>query len=183
MTAITLWGVGAVYFSPLLPARWRAVAAASYGTASLVAFALLPSPGRTAVAALALFTVLVSLFLRIPASNDRDWQPEVSMTPHATVHGDLVTIRGVRNFDYRSESDYTPRWEERTYDLRKLDAVDIGYHHDSSVNIHIPTDLVVDQWTPDVESRSHLDFLWLHNLWTTSCRLRRPHLTSTISMA
>ena len=125
MTAITLWGVGALYFSPLLPARWRAVAAASYGTASILAFALLPWPGRTAIAALAIFAVLVILFLRIPASNDRDWQPDVSVTPHATVNGDLVTIHGVRNFDYRSESDFTPRWEDRTYDLRKLDSVDI----------------------------------------------------------
>src|SRR4029077_5810773 len=32
---------------------------------------------------------------------------------------------GVRNFGYRSGSDFTPRWEERTYDLRKLDSVDI----------------------------------------------------------
>jgi len=124
ITAIALWGVGALYFSPLLPARWRALAAASYGTASILAFALLPSPG-TAVAALAIFTVLVILFLRIPASNDRDWQPDVSGTPHATVNGDLVTIHGVRNFDYRSESDFTPRWEDRTYDLRKLDSADI----------------------------------------------------------
>jgi hypothetical protein len=125
MTAITLWGVGALYFSPLLPARWRAFAAASYGTASILAFALLPYPGRTGIAALAIFAVLVVLFLRIPASNDRDWQPEVSVTPHVTVNGDLVTIRGVRNFDYRSESDFTPRWEDRTYDLRKLDSADI----------------------------------------------------------
>ena len=124
ITAITLWGVGALYFSPLLPARWRALAAASYGTATILAFALLPSPG-TAVAALAIFTVLVILFLRVPASNDRDWQPDVSVTPHATVNGDLVTIHGVRNFDYRSESDFTPRWEDRTYDLRKLDSADI----------------------------------------------------------
>jgi hypothetical protein len=124
ITAITLWGVGALYFSPLLPARWRALAAASYGTASILAFALLPSPGM-AVAALAIFTVLVILFLRVPASNDRDWQPDVSVTPHATVNGDLVTIHGVRNFDYRSESDFTPRWEDRTYDLRKLDSADI----------------------------------------------------------
>ena len=125
MTAITLWGVGALYFSPLLPARWRAFAAASYGTATILAFALLPWPGRTAIAALAIFAVLVILFLRIPASNDRDWQPDVSVTPRATVNGDLVTIRGVRNFDYRSESDFTPRWEDRTYDLRKLDSADI----------------------------------------------------------
>ena len=125
MTAITLWGVGAWYFSPLLPARWRAFAAAGYGTASILAFALLPDPGRTAIAALAIFAVLVILFRRIPASNDRDWQPEVSVTPQATVNGDLVTIRGVRNFDYRSESDFTPRWEDRTYDLGKLDSADI----------------------------------------------------------
>ena len=125
LTAITLWGVGALYFSPLLPARWRTFAAASYGTASILAFALLPDPGRTAIAVLAIFAVLVILFLRIPASNDRDWQPEVSVTPHATVNGDLVTIRGVRNFDYRSQSDFTPRWEDRTYDLRKLDSGDI----------------------------------------------------------
>ena len=95
------------------------------GTASILAFALLPFPGRTAIAALAIFAVLVILFLRIPASNDRDWQPDVSVTPHATVNGDLVTIHGVRNFDYRSESDFTPRWEDRTYDLRKLDSADI----------------------------------------------------------
>jgi hypothetical protein len=125
MTAITLWGVGALYFSPLLPARWRAFAAASYGMASTLAFALLPGPGRTAMAALAIFAVLVILFRRIPASNDRDWQPDVSVTPHATVNGDLVTIHGVRNFDYRTETDFTPRWEDRTYDLRKLDSVDI----------------------------------------------------------
>jgi len=125
MTATTLWGVGALYFSPLLPARWRAFVASSYGTASIFAFALLPDPGRTAIAALAIFALVVICFLRIPASNDRDWQPEVSVTPHATVRGDLVTIRGVRNFDYRSASDFTPRWEDRTYDLRMLDSVDI----------------------------------------------------------
>jgi len=90
-----------------------------------LAFALLPYPGRTAVAALAIFAILVILFLRIPASNDREWQPEVSVTPYATVNGDLVTIHGVRNFDYRTESDFKPRWEDRTYDLRKLDSADI----------------------------------------------------------
>lgn len=114
-----------MYFSPLLPPRWGAFVAASYGAASIGAFALLPHPDRTAIGALAIFAILVICFLCIPASNDRDWQPEVSVTPHATVRGDLVTIRGVRNFDYRSASDFTPRWEDRTYDLRRLDSVDI----------------------------------------------------------
>jgi hypothetical protein len=29
---------------------------------------------------------------------------------------------------------------------------------------HIPSDLVVDQWTSDGESRSHRDFLFLYDL-------------------
>jgi hypothetical protein len=123
--ATTLWGVGALYFSALLPGEWRAVGAAGYGAATILAFALLAYPGRTAVAALAIFAILVILFLRIPASNDREWQPEVSVTPYATVIGDLVTIHGVRNFDYRTETDFDARWETRSYDLSKLDSVDI----------------------------------------------------------
>ena len=122
---ITLWGIGALYFSPLLPVQWRALAASSYGVATILAFALLPYPGRTALAAFAIFAILVILFRRIPASNDRDWQPEVAFTPHAEINGDLVTIHGVRNFDYRSKTDFTPRWEDRTYDLGKLDSADL----------------------------------------------------------
>ena len=123
--AITLWGIGALYFSPLLPVQWRALAAASYGVATILAFALLRYPGTTSLAALAIFAILVILFRRVPASNDRDWQPEVAFTPHAEIEGDIVRIHGVRNFDYRTESDFTPRWEDRTYDLGKLDSADL----------------------------------------------------------
>jgi hypothetical protein len=27
-----------------------------------------------------------------------------------------VTVHGVRNLDYRTETDFVPRWETRTYD-------------------------------------------------------------------
>ena len=121
----TLWGVGMLYYSPLLPVAWRGYGAGAYAALTVVAFLLLPRRGRTALGALVLFEVLVVLFLRIPASNDRDWQPEVAVTPYATINGDLVTIHGVRNFNYRTETDFDPHWEDRTYDLRKLDSVDI----------------------------------------------------------
>jgi hypothetical protein len=31
----------------------------------------------------------------------------------------------VRNFDYRTETDFTPRWETRTYDLSQLSGADV----------------------------------------------------------
>ena len=56
LTATTLWGVGALYLSPLLPAPWRARAAVSYGLAIVLAFASLPW-AWTAFAALATFAI------------------------------------------------------------------------------------------------------------------------------
>jgi hypothetical protein len=53
---------------------------------------------------------------------------------------------------------------------------------DGSV-FHIPSDLVVDQWVSNVESRSPHDFLLLHDLWTTFRHLLWSQITSVISTA
>jgi hypothetical protein len=49
----------------------------------------------------------------------------VAYVPYATIHGDVITIHNLRNFNYRTDNDFDARWEERTYDLSKLDSVDI----------------------------------------------------------
>ena len=125
IAGVTLWGVGALYFSPLLPEAWRPIGAGGYAAIIVAAFLFLPHRGRTALGALAVFGILVFLFLRIPGSNDRDCQPEGAQTPYATINGDMVTIHNVRNLDYRTETDFDARWEQRTYDLSKLDSADI----------------------------------------------------------
>jgi hypothetical protein len=125
VAAMTIWGAGMLYFSPLLEGRWRPLGAGAYAGITLLAFLLLSPRRRTVAGALAAFALLVVLFFQIPASNDRDWQPEVAVTPYATINGDMITIHNVRNFDYRTETDFTPRWETRTYDLSKLDSGDI----------------------------------------------------------
>jgi hypothetical protein len=125
VTATTIWGVAMLYFSPLLAEQWRAGAAGAYAAITLLAFLFLPRRGRTLLISLCAFALLVFLFFQIPASNERDWQTDVSVTPHATIKGDSITIHGVRNFAYRTETDFTPRWETRTYDLSKLDSIDL----------------------------------------------------------
>ena len=122
---MTIWGMAMLYFSPLLAEQWRALAAGAYAALTLLAFLFLPRRGRTLLVSLCAFALLVFLFFRIPASNERDWQPDVSVTPYATIKGESITIHNVRNFDYRTETDFTPRWETRTYDLSKLDSVDL----------------------------------------------------------
>src|SRR3954467_12078062 len=60
-------------------------------------------------------------------SNSRDWRPEVARLATAVVDGDRVMIRNVRNFHYRSVEDFDERWEGRSYDLSRLDGLDVFF--------------------------------------------------------
>jgi hypothetical protein len=81
---------------------------------------------RPAAGGFAIAFVLVSVvWSGATPSNDRDWQPEVAVLPYATIDGDRVTVHNIRNFDYRTETEFTPAYYERTFDLRRLDRVDL----------------------------------------------------------
>jgi hypothetical protein len=68
---------------------------------------------------------LALLWSSIEPTNDRDWQPDLAVLAYATFDGDKVTVHNIRNFDYRSETDYTPAYYDKTFDLRELKSVDI----------------------------------------------------------
>jgi hypothetical protein len=81
VAAMTAWSAGAIYYSPLLDESLRSVLAAAFIIATALAFILRRNRRRTLFYFVIAFTILVGLFFQIPASNDRDWQPEVAVTP------------------------------------------------------------------------------------------------------
>jgi hypothetical protein len=58
--------------------------------------------------------------LRREPSNDRDWAADQRVLARAEIRPPLVTVRNIRNFTYRTVSDYTPSWYDQTFDLREL---------------------------------------------------------------
>jgi hypothetical protein len=72
-----------------------------------------------------LFALLVICWLALEPSNDRVWQPDSAVLAYASIVGDRITLHNIRNFDYRSETDFTPRYYDREFDLEQLDAVDL----------------------------------------------------------
>jgi hypothetical protein len=84
--------------------------------------------GRAALSMLAFFAAFAAVLFwwhRIEPRNDRVWTDEVAQVTTGSVKGNEVTLRNVRNFDWRSDADYTQRWEARTYLLEQLDSVDM----------------------------------------------------------
>ncbi len=59
-------------------------------------------------------------------SNDRDWSPNERVLPYAEFSGDQVLVHNVRNTVYRTAEDFTPVYDDRTYDLRRLRGVWFG---------------------------------------------------------
>ena len=79
--------------------------------------------------ALGLYAILCAglamLWCSLAPTNDRDWQTDLARLAYASIDGDKVTVHNIRNFDYRSESDYTPAYYDKTFDLGALQSLDI----------------------------------------------------------
>jgi hypothetical protein len=122
------WGVLALYYFDHASLVLRTGFAALFALASLIALIGLILPRwrwRAFTIYLTMFALVLFSWLAVEASNEREWQPEVALLPHATIHGDQVTVHNIRNFDYRSETDFTPGYYDKTFDLRKLEGVDL----------------------------------------------------------
>jgi hypothetical protein len=128
IAVVTVWGALVLFYLAPGSGTLRAALAWSFAALGLVTVATL-ALGRARRPALAVFAgalVLVLFAWVSPTpSNDRDWQPEVAVLPRATIKGDLVTVHNIRNFDYRTETDFAAAYYDRTFDLRRLDRVDL----------------------------------------------------------
>lgn len=121
------WMALAVYFD-LAPRGipWLPAGLAILVPVGALAALLLVRPRRWAVVGIGVaFVMVLVAWLAIPPSNTRDWQPDVATLPYAEIRGDRVTVHNVRNADYRSETDYTVRLEDRELDLSRLRSLDL----------------------------------------------------------
>lgn len=124
LAALTGWEALAVYYSNL-PEELRPWGAGAVVLANLLVLLRVRPASRTIALSAVVFVALVAWWLDIPPSNHRDWQPDVAKLPWAAINGNRVTVHNIRNCDYRSETDYTVRHYNKTYDVKKLQSVDL----------------------------------------------------------
>ena len=125
LLALVLWACAAIWIDGPAPPSLALGLAGCFALAC-VGTAVWLRPRRRALLVFSLlFAAVAGWWLSIPASNERSWEPSVARLPRVSFDGDLVRIENVRNFDYRSESDFDERWETRVYDLSKVQSVDL----------------------------------------------------------
>jgi hypothetical protein len=101
---VALWSL---FSAGVLVVLWR-----GHTVSGLVAFA-------------AAFAALLIWWNQLEPSNQRLWADDVARQLTGTVDGDRVRLQNVRDFDWRSDEDYTQRWTTRQVDLAHLKSVDL----------------------------------------------------------
>ena len=84
---------------------------------------------KTLLLSLLSFALVAGWWFTLQPSNDRPWQLDVDRLPATEVRGNEVKLTNVQNFEYRTETGYTPHWEPRTVDLARIRGVDLFVTH------------------------------------------------------
>lgn len=125
VTVASLWAFLALWYFDPWPAWLRVPLALAGVAAAVAAIVRLPQARARRRIALGVLAVWLLWFCRTP-SDRLDWTPDQARTPVATFDGNSVSVENFRFAAYRSEDDYDVAWQERTFDLDKLETVDFA---------------------------------------------------------
>jgi hypothetical protein len=144
---VTAWLAGAIFYDVCQGAGWGWWVAVGWVVGVIALFVVWQPLWQPFAVLLVVTAIFLGWWFRQKPSHDRDWDPSVAVLPRAVRDGDVVTIENVRNFDYRSLDDFTPRYETRTVHLSNLNSVDIIFFNWGSAVMSHP--LLVFDFGPD----------------------------------
>jgi hypothetical protein len=118
-----VWAFGALHYD--FPVG-KTVVAWVFIAVVIAAVVFLRRPVRKLAAVFFAFAMVLVWWLTLKPSNEGNWQPDVAQLAWADIKGDEVTFHNVRDCDYRTAPDYTPRWETRTVRLSQITGIDLA---------------------------------------------------------
>lgn len=123
----TAWAALALWYRLPVPELGRGLAGGLLLLAGVATIVALFTRRRWhgLAAFLVVFAAMLTWWGTIRPSDDVDWSPDVARQVTGTLSGDVLTLTNVRNFDWRSNTDFTERWTTRSYDLNRLKTLDL----------------------------------------------------------
>jgi Domain of unknown function (DUF4105) len=118
------WAATALYIDLRVPAL-RLPVTLLYALGIVTILTALKRDALKAALCLAAFCLVLAWWASLQPSTEGPWQPGVDRTAWAQITGTRATIHNLRNCDYRSETDFTDCWSDRTVDLVQLRSLDL----------------------------------------------------------
>jgi hypothetical protein len=114
-----------------------------------------------------MYVLLLAWWAGIKPGSHHDWADDVSRQLTGEVHGNVVILHNVRDFDWRSDDDYDARWDTQSYDLDHL----------------VSADAVLSHWGSDAIAHAMVSFGFddgRHLVFSVEIRKRRGQEFSSI---
>ena len=124
LVILNIWAVAALYVDCRI--AWLRIPLVVISLAVLI-FLMIKVPRRRALSSVLCVFVVMAWWLSLKPSDVGDWQPDVARRAWADIAGDQITVHNVRNCDYRTETEYSNCWSDRSYNLSDLRAVDLFF--------------------------------------------------------
>lgn len=122
--SIAVWMSGALYYDVGRETKWARLMVVGWFVVVLTAFLVWQPMWQPFLALVGTLAIFSCWWLLQRPSNDRNWGPNWAVLPRVSRDDDTIVIHNVRNTEYRTAEDYTPRYDDRTYRLSQLRAVD-----------------------------------------------------------
>lgn len=136
----SLWAVLAFWYQAPGKSLGRYVLIIGWGLAAMLVLVLVwrGQVWPPLVGYALMFLLLQLWWASLEPSNERNWSDDLARTTHGVVQGEQITLHNVRNFNWRSETDYDVVWETRQYDVSGLRSLDMTTSYwDSPAIAHV----------------------------------------------
>lgn len=122
---LTAWATAAIYYSNLPSQAARTVASWLFFVFTAGICVFIRPLWRACISFGLLFLIVLVWWFLMPPSNTRNWLPDMAVLPYSVIDGSRITIYNIRDFDYKSTTDYQARYYDKTFDLDKLQTADL----------------------------------------------------------
>jgi hypothetical protein len=131
VTVSGAWGTLALWYQLPGSAAARTLGATLWTSAvlALVAAAILRRSPLPLGGYALMYALLLWWWSGIAPTGKGPWADDVARMLTGEVHGHTVVLHDVRDFAWRSDSDYDARWETQRYDLDRLVSADVVLSH------------------------------------------------------
>lgn len=117
---LALWTTLAIFYTAPV-SRWLATGLAV--AAAGVFVAAYRMRGARVLGGIVFAVVAVWFTFIIQPNPDQDWAADHARVPRVTIEGDIVRVQDVRNFTWRSRSDFDEKFDDRVYDAGAITSV------------------------------------------------------------